>query len=49
MSEDEIQARIDLVLGQIFETVEANKQVLDVKLLRLLADVSRIQYIGARL
>ena len=40
MSEDEIQARIDLVLGQIFETVEANKQVLDVKLLRLLGLMS---------
>ena len=40
MSEDEIQARIDRVLDQIFDTVEANKRMLDDKLLRLIGLMS---------
>jgi hypothetical protein len=40
MSEDEIQARIDRVLGQIFDTVEANKRTLNDKLLRLIGLMS---------
>lgn len=36
----EIQAMIDRVLGQIFDTVEANKRTLDVKLFRLLGLMS---------
>jgi hypothetical protein len=40
MSEDETQARIDRILGQIFENVEANKRTLDLELFRLLGLMS---------